>query len=252
MQGGDITNTGEAPEEWGAFFAAAAPALDGLPLFTAPGNHEYTAASGPGGKPEAYLEAFELPENGPAGQEEEYYSFDCGDVHVISLSANRLDPSESYSEDAEEDARIAAEVDAWIEKDLAGTDRPWKIVLTHQPPYPVEADSTAAGMKERWLPIFARTGVDLILCGHQHEFVRTFPLDAEGDTVSAGEGIVEIMGNASAKSYESGEYADDIAAFEMTGVRGYHVITATADKLAVRAYGADGRELDYWEKDKAA
>jgi hypothetical protein len=88
------------------------------------------------------------------------------------------------------------------------------------------------------------------LCGHQHEFIRTFPLDADGNTVGQESGIVEIMGNASGKSYDTGVVAPDTAAFEMGGIRGYHVITVTPDKLSVRAVGESGRELDYWEKVK--
>ncbi|MDR1816263.1 MAG: metallophosphoesterase [Clostridiales Family XIII bacterium] len=249
MQCGDITNTGGAgtPEEWGAFFAAAAPALEGLPTFFAPGNHECVpTADGVGGKPETYLKAFDLPANGPAGYEEEYYSFDCGDLHVVSLSSNYLDPSEDYAADEDENARIAGEIDAWIEADLAGADRPWKIVLMHQPAYAVAGDSTAAAMRARWVPIFDRTGVDLVLCGHQHEMMRTFPLK---DGVDDPQGLVEVMGNASQKNYEtSGTVPPDFIAFEMGGISGWHKITATAETLRIEAFAADGRLLDAWEK----
>jgi hypothetical protein len=36
----------------------------------------------------------------------------------------------------------------------------------------------------------------------------------------------------------------------MGGVRGYHSIIATPDKLSARAFDEFGRELDYWEKVK--
>jgi 3',5'-cyclic AMP phosphodiesterase CpdA len=249
LQSGDLTNSGEAPEEWDALLAMLRGSLNGLPFMTAPGNHEFSPYTDTEDRlPEKYLESFDLPQNGPEGYEELYYSFDCGGAHVLSLAANYLDPAESYSADATENERRVAEIDEWIRADLEGTDKPWKIVLTHQPAFPIEGDSTAAGMRERWLPIFEETGVDLVLCGHQHEFLRTFPLDADGNTVSADEGIVEIMGNASAKSYDTEATAPDFAAFEMGGVRGYHDITITPDKLTVKAFDETGRELDHWEK----
>jgi 3',5'-cyclic AMP phosphodiesterase CpdA len=249
LQCGDITNTGGAPEEWNAFFAAAAPAFEGLPLLSAPGNHEYTAtAYDYGAKPETWLEAFVLPDNGPAGYKEEYYSFDCGDVHVTSLSANYLDPAEAYSGDEAENEEIAARIDAWIEEDLAAADRPWKIVLMHQPAYPLVGDSTQAAMAARWIPLFDAAGVDLVLCGHQHEFMRTFPLKAGREDEG---GLVQVMGNASQKYYSNSDPDLDFVAFEM-GVSGWHIITATAGKLTVEAYDADGRGLDYWEKTRTA
>ncbi|MDR0817134.1 MAG: metallophosphoesterase [Clostridiales Family XIII bacterium] len=250
MQCGDLTNTGAAPEEWDAFFAAVAPAFEGLPLFLAPGNHEYSGSAGPGEKPETWLSAFALPQNGPDGYKEEYYSFDCGDVHVISLSSNQLDPTETYSADPDEAARIADVIDAWIEADLSETDKPWKIVLMHQPAYPVSGDSTQAQMAARWLPVFERTGVDLVLCGHQHEFMRTWPW--RGSVTDGGEsedGIVQIMVNSSAKSYEDSAGVDlPYMAFEMTGARGYARLCATAEKLTSDIMDESGRTLDHWEK----
>jgi hypothetical protein len=246
LQCGDITNTGSAPEEWNAFFAAAAPALDGLPLFLAPGNHESVPnKDGSGGKPQTYLEAFDLPENGPEGYEKEYYSINCGDVHLISLNANYLNPKEAYSADDDESAEIAARVDAWIEADLMAADRPWKIVLMHQPAYPLVGDSTAAAMRERWIPIFDRTGVDLVLCGHQHEFTRTFPLKGGEDDP---DGLVQLMANSSQKFYEPAQIPLPEIAFEKGEMYGYYVITAAPGTLSSEAVDSDGRTVDYWEK----
>ncbi|MDR0596700.1 MAG: metallophosphoesterase [Clostridiales Family XIII bacterium] len=251
LQCGDLGNTGDSPEEWDALTDMLTGSLGGLPLFTTPGNHEFTPYAKEGDrKPEKYLDVFELPENGPEGYKELYYSFDYGSAHVVSLAANYLNPAEGYSDDEAENARIAGEIDSWIERDLARTDKPWKIVMTHQPPFPVEGDNTATGFKERWLPIFERNGVDLILCGHQHEIMRTFPLDAGGNTVDAAKGMVEIMGNASAKSYESGTFSEQIAAFEMGGIKGYHDIEITPTKLSTTAYNEAGKQIDYWEKSR--
>jgi len=246
LQCGDITNTGSAPEEWEAFFSAAAPALEGLPLFACPGNHESVPESpGKGGKPTRFLEAFALPVNGPEGYEEEYYSIDIGYLHIVSLSANYLDPSETYSADAEEAAEIAARIDAWIETDLANTDKPWKAVLMHQPAYPISGDGTAAQMRSRWIPIFDHTGVDIVLCGHQHEFTRTFPLKGGAED---SDGLVQLMANSSQKYYETSQVPSPEIAFEKGDMYGYYVITATAGKLSAEAADSGGRTVDYWEK----
>lgn len=247
LQCGDIVNGGNIPEEWNAFMDAVAPAMAGLPLLTAPGNHEVSPyVNAPGRKPQFYLGVFELPENGPAGFEEEYYSVDFGSVHLISLSANYLDPAESYSEYEAENAQIAARIDAWIEQDLSKTDRAWKIVLMHQPAFTYEGDSTQAAMLARWVPVFERTGVDLVLCGHQHQISRTFPLRKGVEDMENG--IVQIMGNSSIKTYAPSGMAHPLFAFEAADVRGWHRLVADDQVLMVTAYDSAGRALDAWEK----
>jgi 3',5'-cyclic AMP phosphodiesterase CpdA len=248
LQCGDLGNQGNAPEEWAAFLREASTVFSGLPLFTAPGNHEVSPyVNTPGRKPAYYLGVFALPRNGPAGFEEEYYSFDYGDAHILSLSSNYLDPAETYSDDKAEAARIAAEIDQWIEDDLARTRQTWKIVLMHQPAYPLVGDSTAAGMANRWIPIFDRTGVDLVLCGHQHEFMRTWPLRAGAEDAN---GLVQVMGNASRKSYATSESDLPFVAFEMGGVMGWHTITLMPHEIIVEAFDSTGRALDVWTKQK--
>lgn len=248
LQCGDIGNQGSAREEWSAFLQAASPAFEGLPLLTAPGNHEVTPyVNAPGRKPVYYLNVFSLPKNGPEGFEEEYYSLDYGDAHILSLSSNYLDPFESYSDDEAESARIAAEIDAWIEEDLANAGYRWKIVLMHQPAYPLVGDSTTTGMTERWIPIFDRAGVDLILCGHQHAFMRTWPLVGGKEDAA---GLVQIMGNASQKSYEDNAALLPFVAFEMGGISGWHTVTVSPHHLSVDAFDSTARLLDSWIKEK--
>jgi predicted MPP superfamily phosphohydrolase len=248
LQCGDMGNQGNAPEEWAAFLREVSPVFSGLPLFTAPGNHEISPyVNTSGRKPAYYLGVFALPRNGPAGFEEEYYSFDYGDAHILSLSSNYLDPAETYSDDEAEASRIAAEIDQWIESDLANTKQTWKIVLMHQPAYPLAGDSTAAGMANRWIPIFDRTGVDLVLCGHQHEFMRTWPLRAGAEDAN---GLVQVMGNASRKSYATSGSDLPFVAFEMGGVMGWHTITLMPHEIIVEAFDSTGRALDVWMKQK--
>jgi hypothetical protein len=247
LQCGDLVNAGDSPEEWDAFLAAVGPALGGIPFMTAPGNHEVTAyAKESGHKPRYYLDVFELPENGPEGYKEEYYSFDYGSAHYVSLSSNYLDPAESYSDDEAENAAIAAEIDRWIEDDLAGTDKPWKIVMMHHPAFPLGGTGTAAAMRARWIPLFERVGVDLLLVGHEHSFMRSWPLLGGAEDEN---GIVQVMGNASEKNYED-DTAADFVAFAMGGISGYHAIAATPDSLAVEMFDKNGKALDYWEKTK--
>ena len=85
LLGGDIVESGVRTGEWDLFLDAAGPVFSRIPLMPANGNHESNFAGS--GKPELYLDTFSLPLKGPAGFEEEFYSFDCGAVHVTVLNA---------------------------------------------------------------------------------------------------------------------------------------------------------------------
>ncbi len=85
---------------------------------------------------------------------------------------------------------------AWLERTLAAgrADETvdWVIVQMHQ----CAASSSATGngsdlgIRQEWLPMFDRYQVDLVLCGHDHDYERSFPVrgaDADaGREVAAG------------------------------------------------------------------
>lgn len=71
---------------------------------------------------------------------------------------------------------------AWLERTLAEARKDnridWIVVCMHQ-----VAISTAIpfngcelGVRQQWLPLFDRYEVDLVVCGHEHHYERTFPL----------------------------------------------------------------------------
>lgn len=252
LQSGDIGNVGNAQEEWAAFLSYADRVFDRIPLMTAIGNHEVSPYVGyPGHKPSRYLDTFSLPRNGPAGFEEEFYSFEYGAVHVTVLSSNYQDPEESYSDDPAENERISAEINRWIEDDLAaGADKPWRIVMMHHPAFPLVSDSMTESIQNEWLPIFERTDVSLILCGHQHEFMRTKPWLNGAKEDAAG--LVQIMGNASKKTYPLSGSGLGYIAFEQGDTSGYHYIVATDETLSITAFDADGNRFDHFEMEKLA
>jgi 3',5'-cyclic AMP phosphodiesterase CpdA len=71
---------------------------------------------------------------------------------------------------------------AWLEKELAAArsdqDVDWVVVCMHQ-----VAISTAdmfngadLGIREEWVPLFDKYGVDLVVCGHEHHYERSHPI----------------------------------------------------------------------------
>jgi hypothetical protein len=233
LQGGDIVESGIDEAQWSAFFAAADRALGDLPFFPANGNHESNFLSG---KPELYLELFELPRNGPSGFLEEFYSFDYGSAHVLVLNSWVFSGEQNLTEDA------LAALDKWVADDLAAAaDARWKIAVTHVPIYAVHSDVVADAARAHFSPIFEKYGLDLCFVGHQHVYSRLKPLtDGAEDLV---DGVTYIMGNSGRKAYDSAD--ETLAARTVYNTPTYQLVRVDGGALTVQSFDAAGAELDF-------
>ena len=155
--------------------------LRNIKLYPAPGNHDYgntTANTGLRNLP--YHQIFNVPMAGeiggvPSGVTN-YYSFNIGDVHFISL--------DSYGKD---DANTTTMYDTsgaqatWLKADLAANTKKWTVAYFHHPPYTKTSHTSDTEMdlvaiRERFVRILERNGVDLVLCGHSHGYERSYLL----------------------------------------------------------------------------
>lgn len=155
-------------------------------LSTATTTSAYVSASGAGSadvppnSPMPYLNIHTLPANAESGGvpsgTEQYYSFDYGSVHVVSLD----------SQVSMRDAANRAAMKDWLVADLAANDADWTIVIFHHPPYTKgshDSDNAMAGidqpifdMREQFTPVFEEHGVDLVYSGHSHSYERSYYL----------------------------------------------------------------------------
>ena len=146
LYGGDLCSSGSCRSFKDEFFRPDELALDAsVPFFNAPGNHE-----GWGINTKALTQA-PSSQSGTRG----YYSFDCGDMHVLALNYC-LDYSSGSPQYV------------FAETDLAGTNRPWKIVLFHAPAYCAGAHGEDPEFKDMSDRIFEPKGVTMVLSGHSH------------------------------------------------------------------------------------
>ena len=71
---------------------------------------------------------------------------------------------------------------AWLEKELAAArsnhDIDWIVVCMHQVAVSTADKFNGAdlGIREEWVPLFDRYGVDLVVCGHEHHYERSHPI----------------------------------------------------------------------------
>lgn len=173
MLGDNAYGVGTDGEYQTAVFAMYPELLRQTPVWSTMGNHE-TYSREPNGE-HGYFNIFNFPTAGQAGGEpsgtEHYYSFDYGNIHVVCL-------------DSEESGRTpGSPMLTWLEEDLAGNTKEWTIAMWHSPPYTKgshDSDSlfdnfgNMTDMRANLVPILESYGVDLVLCGHSHNYERSF------------------------------------------------------------------------------
>lgn len=230
LLGGDLVNDGNISEEWEQFFNAASPVFKQIPLLPAPGNHDDTTL---------FWNSFALPENGPDGFEEEFYSFDYENCHIAVLNSNKMGASKPYYNT----------IKNWLQDDLESSNQQWKFLVFHYPPYPVVDDGHSYNLQKNWVPLFEQCGVDIVFVGHQHVYMRTNPL-RDGQVQADGDGIVYIMGNSGSKFYPPGENKDYIA-YQQANISNYQIITIDGDTFSMTARNADGQEIDSYTLSKS-
>jgi len=60
----------------------------------------------------------------------------------------------------------------WLRRHLAASTATWKIVSLHHPPYSCGGYLSNPAVVSRWVPLFERFGVTLVLSGHDHNYQR--------------------------------------------------------------------------------
>ena len=135
------------------YFGIYAETLSRSVIYPTVGNHDLDD----GGT--VFFGSFHLPDGSPGG--ERYYSFEYGDALFLILDSNQGMGVETAQY-------------RWIEEQLAGSRKLWKVASLHHPLYAawlaVEANRRALD------PLFARYGVDLVFQAHAHFYERFYPM----------------------------------------------------------------------------
>jgi acid phosphatase type 7 len=152
---GDLTDHGLQGDEWDTFFRIERDLLAKVPIYPTLGNHEDNSP--------LYFESFHFPPNGTAHGKGRWYSFDAGPAHFVALDVvfSDIHPGSPQYQ--------------WLDNDLARTDRPWKFVYFHFPPYNASAPHGSNWrLREILEPLFVRHKVSLVFNGHGHVYERAF------------------------------------------------------------------------------
>ncbi|MFB7664600.1 purple acid phosphatase family protein [Kitasatospora sp. NPDC056138] len=171
---------------WSDWFENNSRSARHRPWMPAAGNHENELGNGPVGYG-AYQAYFSLPETGADEQLRGlWYAFTAGSVRVISLNNDDVayqDAGNSYVHGYSGGAQ-----QRWLEAQLAAADADpeidWIVVCMHQVVISTADKFNGAdlGIRETWVPLFDRYGVDLVVCGHEHHYERSHPIRGQQPT----------------------------------------------------------------------
>jgi hypothetical protein len=153
------------------------------------GNHEYLT---PGAK--GY---FDFWSNIPP-----YYSFNADGWHFISLNSNT--------------SKVGVDVGSaqyqWLQGDLAADSSKCTVVYFHHPYLSIGKEGSTPALADIW-KLLAQYHVTLVLNGHDHEYQRWVPLDANGQPSDTG--ITEFVAGTGGHSLTSFVTSDNRVAFSM-------------------------------------
>jgi hypothetical protein len=189
-------------------------------------------------RPIPYLDIFTLPTEGNVGGvasgTEQYYSFDYGNVHFVSLDS-QLSARDKTQRDA---------MRTWLISDLSSNKLDWTVVIFHHPPYTkgshdsdekpssfLGIDTPIIDMRKEFTPVFEDYGVDLVYGGHSHSYERSYYLNGHRGDADTFDAAVHSEINSDGKpatgyddeSYfqvSSGSQQDDKVVYTVAGSSG--------------------------------
>jgi 3',5'-cyclic AMP phosphodiesterase CpdA len=202
---------------------------------------------------------------GPAYPRMANYTFDHAGAHWAVLDTN------AYADWTDPALR------AWLARDLGSESArkaDWRFVAFHQPPF----HSSRAHAEEQWsrvlADLFEQFGVNIVFCGHIHNYQRTYPLrfaaapgkPRAGDGRVAGrwtldrafdgvtrtrpDGVIYIVsGGGGARLYDRDQEGDaaswqDFTARFISTTHSLTVVDVAPGRLLLRQVSAAGAELD--------
>ena len=177
VHGGDIVNYGAETEQWRDMMTSLEDNLFSMPMQAIAGNHEDSNWYSAGHPTVSKMFYFDTPEgqNILAGN---FYSYDYGYAHFVNILTNDAFNNKGH---------IGKKQLEWLKQDLtAARQNPnvkWIIAVMHEGIYTPSATPTALASNyhnkefgEDLNPIFDEFDVDLVMYGHHHLYLNTFPL----------------------------------------------------------------------------
>jgi len=212
---GDLVQHGQFLREWQQqWFGPLSVGGFGqsTPMVFARGNHD--------GEHDLAYAYSALPGN------EAWYAFTFGRVRYVFL-------------DTEAHPVVAPSQTAWLERELASPvaqEADFRVVVLHKPPFTNFWDRPVydgqVWVRKRWVPLFEQHGVDLVVAGHAHGYMRLRRGDITYLVVGGGGGLLD---HATSGTWDATTVAK---------THHYAVMEAAPGRLTFEVRDAEGAPLD--------
>jgi len=243
MSMGDLVDNGEHSWQWNEWFGRIRPMITRIPVAPVLGNHETYTLQWKERMPLAYLHYFQLPEGVPKQYQNQFYSFDYGNVHFVVLNnlmweMNKFQPG------------MLQEQKAWFRRDMEQTKKKWKVVLMHRDIILYEFDRPGSHPERfddegvAFMPLFDRYGVDVVLTAHLHTYrnrghIYNYRRSTRGPLYI----LTGVAGDVQSKNlWKRSPF--DIAAAPKPETYNYMVLEAEENQLKLSCYLPDGKKID--------
>ena len=158
------------PRRWDEFLDQSEPLAASVPWMATMGNHDMEALYSPDGYG-GQRARWDFPDNGPGGAVG-VYSFIYGNVGVVALDSNDV----SF-EVAVNHGYTGGTQTRWLDGRLkflrAQPDVDFIVVFFHHCAFSTTpAHASEGGVRSRWVPLFDKYHVDLVINGHNHVYER--------------------------------------------------------------------------------
>jgi 3',5'-cyclic AMP phosphodiesterase CpdA len=134
-----------------------------------PGNHEYSTDGA-----EGYYDYFGAAAGDP---NRGYYSYELGNWHVVALNSNCADIGGCERSSAQ---------GRWLAQDLAANPSACTLAYWHHPRFSSSEKHGSSTLTRDLWAILMEHGADLVLQGHDHNYERFAPQDADGNATPFG------------------------------------------------------------------
>jgi 3',5'-cyclic AMP phosphodiesterase CpdA len=258
---GDAVMSGRDPRQWNVSFATVVNRLTqgaGLPYYLSPGNHDVGYVLGEksdrGAGVRNYLAAMSelVPRDGNLRRLDGYptYAFAYGNAFFLALDSNIAGDDKQF---------------AWAQRQLEGLDRArfrHVVAFFHHPVFSsgphggTRVESSTATLRKRYMPLFRKHQVSLLLTGHEHLFEHWVERYEQAgkrhrlDQIVTGGGgapIYTFQGRPDLREYLAAGQAEKVAVNQLvrpgadSGDNPYHyvVVQVDGDRLKVEVIGVD-------------
>ena len=129
----------------------------------------------------------------------------------------------------------------WLQKDLAQTNKKWKIAFFHRSPYNNKINRNEDAVRAAFVPVLDKYHVQVVFTAHDHVYAR-----------SGKHGVWHVAtGRTGTKTYKTVEAKPWNSVFINPVERPmYMSVTMSGNMLIVGAFDQTGELLDSWELHK--